>query len=93
MRTLITTFFSPFVSAFIARYASIRAARKASERSAFTGRTGVAHGSQEDVYPLKAGVTNREYIRHDRGLGGGGGEGVEDSAYRAGGDIESYAQP
>ena len=82
MRTLITTFFSPLISAFMTRYASARVARKVSERSASTGRTVVAHGSQEYMYPLKAGVTNREYIRHDRGQGVGRDEEVEDSAYR-----------
>ena len=64
-----------------------RAARQASERSASTGRTVVVHGSQEDLYPLKAGVANREHIGHDRGRGVGRDEEVEDSAYRAGGDI------
>jgi len=58
MRTLFTTLLQPLTSFFSSH------ARKASEHTASSGRTVVAHGSgsQEDVYPLK-------------GMGGGGGGG------------------
>jgi len=64
MRTLFTTLIQPLTSFFSSH------ARKASERTASSGRTVVAHGSgsQEDVYPLKGmGAADR------RGYGAGAG--------------------
>jgi len=75
MRTLFTTLLQPLTSFFSSP------ARKASERTASSGRTVVAHGSgsQEDVYPLKGmgGADRRGYgegVGRERRERGGGDE-------------------